>query len=595
MVLRAYFGPGYSIHNTYTYTHTQGPCVFRFVPFERLSRPSAVPPGAAGLPENTLFPPQLGVLWRNTRNPVKNNIPEEPNPGAPAGPSRSRRKGLNITEKASPEKSTPEKIRVELNVEKWPALWRPARAKGGGPRVRILEREFTTSTGVRGTSKLEIGFTQFGTVSTEDQRMFYALIRLWEECGKPTDRPVFFSDRKLAKLLRKKGWGTNVIESIATSLRRLRTTPLRWINSYHRNDGSGKTVEEETIFNFLDQLKIVTRREHGHVTNRQGYFQFSRDILQNLSTNYTKPLFHNEFFQLQTDIGQLLYTHVDLIMADKTRYERYSKDLFSDLGLLAENPSYRYASNRLQALEKPIAELTGKQLSTGQLNSIAAERAEDANDFKLVFIKSKITPAELRPAIESPAAIELPATPLDRPKSPQAVEAGQLVMYFHQRFFGIENTMPTSKELDQASALIARYGAEQSRHVVDYAFGKAQQTRFAVQHFGAILNYAPRAIAYLDGIREAGEYAQKVLEQQERALQKDLERQAWGEAQLAALAPEEYKIRFKQAQSELYAEYPRLGQFRGRQSDKIHEEMIRVRIIRQLEQEQTPGFSPEEL
>ena len=506
-----------------------------------------------------------------------NTAPQDPKePAKTVAPRRKSPKVLSIAGKPQPEK-----IRVELNVEKWPALWRPASSRGA-PRTRTMEREFSTPEGIRGISKLQVGFTQFGTVTTEDQRMLYALIRLWEESGKPGDRPVFFSARRLARLLHKKGWGTNVIESITASLRRLRATPLQWTNSYHRNDGSSKSVEQETLFNFLDQLKITTRRENGHITNQQGYFQFDRNILQNLLTNYTKPLFDNEFFQLQTEIGQLLYTHIDLIMSNKTRYERCTKELFTDLGLLVpENSSYRYASNREQVLQKPIAELIGKRLSTGVLTSITVERTADGKDYKVIFVKGKPAPAEALPDAADPVPLGLPQS-----KSPSTVEAEQLVAYFHQRFHGVEVGEPTSKELGQASALIARYGLEHARHVVDYAFVRARESKFAVQHFGAVLNYAPRAIASLERMRRAGEQTQEILELQARQLAKDQERQALGEARLAALAPEEYQARFEQAQTELYAEHPKLARFvNRRQGSKVHEEMIRVRMIRQLERE----------
>ena len=82
-----------------------------------------------------------------------------------------------------------------------------------------MEREVNFPDGSRGVSKLEVGFTQFGTVTTEDQRMFYALIKQWEDSGKPRTQ-VFFSDRLLARLL-KKSWGTNVIDAITGSLSRL--------------------------------------------------------------------------------------------------------------------------------------------------------------------------------------------------------------------------------------------------------------------------------------------------------------------------------------------------------------------------------------
>src|SRR5213078_645540 len=142
--------------------------------------------------------------------------------------------------------------------------------------------------GSRGVSKLEVGFTQFGTVTTEDQKMFYTLVKQWEDSGKPVTQ-VFFSDRLLARLL-KKTWGTNVIDALTGALRRLRLTPFRWIKSYHRSDSPGKEVEEEIPFTILSDLKIIKRKSDGHVTNQQGYFQFDRNLLENLQTNYTKPL-----------------------------------------------------------------------------------------------------------------------------------------------------------------------------------------------------------------------------------------------------------------------------------------------------------------
>src|SRR5690242_8655034 len=136
----------------------------------------------------------------------------------------------------------PEKIRVELNIEKWPGIWQPAK---GHTRLaaRTLERQVELQNGDRVSSKLIVGFTDLGTLTTEDQRMLYALIRQWENSGKPVGRPVYFSDRVLSRLLRKKGWGTNVIEAITGSLRRLRLTPLRWIKSFHRSDEVGNQYE----------------------------------------------------------------------------------------------------------------------------------------------------------------------------------------------------------------------------------------------------------------------------------------------------------------------------------------------------------------
>src|SRR5262245_45239368 len=108
-------------------------------------------------------------------------------------------------------KTKPEKIRVKLNIERWPAMWQPSKSKTK-PTVRKFSRAVTFSDGTRGTAELEVGFTQFGTITTEDQRMLRVLIKQWEDSGKPNTQ-IFFSDRLLARLL-KKSWGTNVLDAI---------------------------------------------------------------------------------------------------------------------------------------------------------------------------------------------------------------------------------------------------------------------------------------------------------------------------------------------------------------------------------------------
>src|ERR1017187_3291909 len=126
----------------------------------------------------------------------------------------------NLKRPTAESESQPEKIRVELNIEKWPGIWQPA--KGHTKLVaRTLERHVASGDG-QATSKLLVGFTDLGTLTTEDQKMFYALIHQWENAGKPIGKPVYFSDRVLSPLLRK-GWGTNGIDAITGSLRRLRT------------------------------------------------------------------------------------------------------------------------------------------------------------------------------------------------------------------------------------------------------------------------------------------------------------------------------------------------------------------------------------
>src|ERR1700730_18027502 len=153
--------------------------------------------------------------------------PELAQTGTPARPAA----------KASARAKLAEKIRSELNIEKWPAIWQPAKSKNR-PALRTMERETLTPDGNRLVSRVEVGFTQLGTLTTEEQKTLYVLIQLWEDSGKP-DVQVFFSSRGLARMLKKKGWGTNVIHAITKSLRKLRTIPIEWINSYYDQNKQG--------------------------------------------------------------------------------------------------------------------------------------------------------------------------------------------------------------------------------------------------------------------------------------------------------------------------------------------------------------------
>jgi hypothetical protein len=110
--------------------------------------------------------------------------------------------------KASARAGLVEKIRSELNIEKWPAIWQPAKSKNK-PSLRSMEREVTGEDGNRMVSRVEVGYTQLGTLTTEEQKLLYVLIKLWEDADKP-DVQVFFSTRALARMLKKNGWGIRI-------------------------------------------------------------------------------------------------------------------------------------------------------------------------------------------------------------------------------------------------------------------------------------------------------------------------------------------------------------------------------------------------
>ena len=139
------------------------------------------------------------------------------------------------------------------------------------------------------------------------------------------------------------------------------------------------------MFNILADLKIIKRRVDGHITREAGYFKFNDFILKNIFNNYSKPVLLEVVLSFKSEIAQLLYTHLDLMLARRTTYERKTRELFDDLGL--DGKAYRNVSNRVQKLKPALEELTGVRLSTGFIVSATLEKTADGKDYKIVIVK----------------------------------------------------------------------------------------------------------------------------------------------------------------------------------------------------------------
>jgi hypothetical protein len=297
--------------------------------------------------------------------------------------------------------------------------------------------------------------------------------------------------RKLAKVLNKR-WGTNVIDATSQSLLKLRLTPIIWKNSYQIG-AEKQTVEVLDPFNILSDLKIIRRKEAGHITKEFGYFKFNDYILKNIFENNTKPVLLEVVLSFKSEIAQLLYTHLDLMLARRTTYERKTHELFDDLGL--EGKAYRNVSNRVQKLKPALEELTGVQLSTGFILSAKLEKTADGRDYKIVITKTPQQPLAFIAEVHEEPTITPERTEPSKPTTRLTEQARELVNYFYQVFHGTTQTFSSSKAIDQAVTLIARHGVDLARFTVDFAHREAGKTKYQPQTFGGILQYEPRAVA----------------------------------------------------------------------------------------------------
>lgn len=183
--------------------------------------------------------------------------------------------------------------------------------------------------------------------------------------------------------------------------------------------------------------------------------------------------------RFRTDLAQLLYTHLDLIMADKRSYERRTRDLCEDLGL--RGTEYGRVYERKRALSKAIAELRGVTLTSGVITAIQIERTRDGSDYKLTVKKGNhgtMAPEEMPLSVDAKA----PAPVGD------ASLAHDIVRHFHKVFHGASIGQPQSKEIAQATTLVAQHGFGCAKYIVDYAHTAAAETKYRPQTFGGISN-----------------------------------------------------------------------------------------------------------
>jgi hypothetical protein len=485
-----------------------------------------------------------------------------------------------VPTKSSVRAQIVEKIRSELNIEKWPAIWQPAKSKNK-PTLRIMERESMTADGDRMVSRVEIGYTHLGTLTTEEQKMLYVLIKLWEDNGKP-DQQVFFSSRELGRMLRKKGWGTNVINSITKSLRKLRTIPIEWINSYYDQTGTGSVVVDRRPLTLLGDLRVIERRQDGAVNSSQGYFKFDDHILTNLQLNYTKPVCIEEFFKLRSEIAQLIYSHIDLILFDKSKYERKTRALFDDLGL--KNEEYQHMYERKRAIEKALKELQGIRLSSGVLRSATIEKTADGKDYKVSFSKSaSVVSLDVPSTLPGNVPPSVTVNDYTKIKDPLFEQGELLVKLFHKIVHDVDNHHAQSKEIGQALALIAQHGDELARFIVEFATRQAAETGFKIQHFGAVLSYASRAV---DAFQKNASRESVTLQARPLPRTVEMETQSWtiGEERLTYLTAEQLEARSENVRKILFQENPFLAQH-WKPDSRIQQNLVRNRLVQELHQQ----------
>ncbi len=282
-------------------------------------------------------------------------------------------------------------IRPELNIEKHADfIFAPSHSKNiHKPRSRTWLETLANGTKVKASIYLDP--VRGRTPTTKTRKVYLALHKLTEDKGWNDEERTNFSLYEVSQIVGWKWHGNKTVQEIRNELFTLGAIPITW--QYSFIDEQGNKIGMLDMFHFLDHLKILEKKDRA--TNQLflalSTFRFHEEIRKNLKANRTKPT-NLVALELQGEIASVLYTRLDIVLADKPQYERTTANLFNDLNLVGET-EYRYPSGRKRKLQKALTELEGKPISTGILH-LTIERTQDNKDWKLVAEKLPFAQAE---------------------------------------------------------------------------------------------------------------------------------------------------------------------------------------------------------
>jgi hypothetical protein len=390
-----------------------------------------------------------------------------------------------------------EVIRNDLNLEKSP-VFILAKSKGE-MKVREIEWQRRISKDETILSKIRISPSlDHGNLNTEDQKVLYALIKLWEEKGRP--EVLVFSLNQLAKALNKT-WSVYTYNSLKDSLLRLRFTAFVWIKAYY-DEVTNDYYDELDSFTILSDLKIAKRGNNERITVQACKIKFNEHLDKNLRSKYTQPAFYNQIIKFRSGLAQLIYQLAELVMHDKIRYERNSEGLLLE-DLKLDCIEYKYPSGRKKVLDVAVKELQGVPIPSGIITA-SVEWNKDKSDYKLVLVKEVQMLLDLKfeedakqpessqgakPATKTTSKTEEPAQATSQPVS----LAEQIVRFFLEKF-RVKRKTPLKKELLTAQDWIDEYNLDLEKAQVFISKCKvwAAETDFDVQNFAGLQQYLDR-------------------------------------------------------------------------------------------------------
>ena len=279
--------------------------------------------------------------------------------------------------------------------------------------------------------------------------------------------------------------------------------------SYTATDGTERTLEAGfTRYSVIftgERLPDGTTADAVYLVLNEPYW----DILNNAPT---RPLDY-DYLKALTPAAQRCYEILSYKIFTALKYGHpHAKLLYSEYCTFSAQQRYAdydHVKKQMYKVHKP-------HVASGYLEAVDYGATTDAAgrpDWVISYVPGPKARAEYaafnarpgrRPALPAPVpqpaapAAAVPAAPSPAADAALAADAQALVQHSHQRFHGTTDVAPSAKALTQASSLVARYGLDQARHLVDFSYTAAQETDYRPQTFGGILQYTARALADYD-------------------------------------------------------------------------------------------------
>jgi hypothetical protein len=307
------------------------------------------------------------------------------------------------------ESDLQEIIRPEQNLEKWSDFLFPHPKTPGLNQPRGKEWEITLPNQEIAVASIRVEpSTAHNGYTTRTYDVYLALVRIWEQRGKPIE-PFNTSMAEVCKVLELSTNGKN-LKIIEDEGNRLLKTNISWTLAY-KIDKDLHTVKNQQILDTFDYSSMSERFDRSNKFEKTCSVKFHRKILENLLINNTIPVNFTARKSITSPISKVLYSKVDKILySSKRPYSRTIINLVDDLNLTQGR--YKYMSQRKMLAEKLQSSLDGKLLSNMSKLVVTISLTSKEDDWKCIFTSSqsikKLSAAKYSPKITNtdPSIIE---------------------------------------------------------------------------------------------------------------------------------------------------------------------------------------------